>query len=104
VRLGRAPLGEREPAVVLGPLVRGGVDDQQQVGASGSGGGDGTALLPEVLADRDRHVDAAHRDDGEAGARDEVAGLVEHPVVGQVVLGVARGDGALVEDGGGVLR
>ena len=87
-----------EPRVVLVPLVRRAVDDEQQLGTGLAGQGDGAALLPEVLADGDGHVDAADPDHGEVGAGREDPVLVEDAVVGQVVLGVAGHDPAPVQD------
>ncbi len=65
---------------------------------------DRPAVLPEVLTDREGDVDPANPDDDGHLARHEVAKLVEDPVVGQVVLGIASDDRALVQDRNGVLR
>ena len=59
-------------------------------------------VLPDVLADRDRDVDAADLHDLGLVARHEVAELVEDAVVRQVVLVVPRDDAAAVDDGRGV--
>ena len=86
-----------QPGLVLAPLVRGGVRDHQQPRAGLPGHRDRAAVLPQVLADGDGHV---HRVPAAVGYRDadhrqpvpghEIAVLVEHPVVRQVMLG--RGD------------
>src|SRR5690606_7921804 len=73
--------------VVLVALVRGGVQGEQQPGPGGAGDADGPAVLPEVLADDGGDVDAVDADDGEPVAAHEDAVLVEHAVVGEVVLG-----------------
>ena len=88
--LARPPRAQLEAHVVLVALVRRPVDDHEQSGAGVAHLGDRPAVLPEVLADGERDVDAVDADHGRARARDEVAELVEHAVVGQVVLGVAR--------------
>ena len=49
-----------QPDVVLVALVRRGVDREQQPGPGGAGGRHPAAVLPQVLADRQRHVDAVH--------------------------------------------
>src|SRR5205823_12298993 len=54
------------------------------------------ALLPDVLANGQRDVDASVADDGEPVAAHEVACLVEHAEVRQVMLEV-RGDDASTE-------
>ena len=61
----------------------------EQLGAGGPGQRDGPALLPQVLADRDRDVDSVQPHHGQVAARDEDPELVEDAVVRQVVLGVA---------------
>ena len=70
----------------------------------GPGGRHPAALLPEVLADRERDVDAVDTDDGHRVTRHEVAELVEDAVVGQMVLGEVQRDRAAVQYGAGVLR
>ncbi len=102
--LGGPAAHQLEPGVVLLPLVGRAVDDEQELGAGVAGLGDRSALLPEVLADGDGHVDPAHPDHGErlAGREDPV--LVEDAVVRQVVLGVAAHDAAVVDDRRAVLR
>ena len=92
------PLAEVEPGVVLAPLVRRRVGHDQQAGARLAGHRDRAAVLPEVLADRDRHVHrilAGQRqpEDRHAVAGDEDPVLVEDAIVRQVMLG--RGDGDL---------
>lgn len=62
------------------------------------------AVLPQVLADGERHIHPVHPYDGQRVAGDEVAELVEDAVVGQVVLGEGQRDPAPVQHGGGVLR
>ena len=95
-------LAQREADVVLVALVGGGVEHGEDGTARLAGPGDGAAVLPQVLADRDRHVDAVDGDDERGVAGHEVAGLVEDPVVGQVVLDVAGDDLAVADDRGGV--
>ena len=86
------PLADQvQPGVVLVPLVRRGVDREQQPGPGGAGGRHAAAVLPEVLADRERHIDTVDPHDGHRVARHEVPELVEDAVVGQVVLGEASG-------------
>src|SRR5690606_4147834 len=58
---------------------------------------DGPAVLPEVLADDGGDVDAVHADDGQPVAAHEDAVLVEHAVVGEVVLGRPHQDLAAVQ-------
>lgn len=55
------------------------------------------AVLPEVLADGEGHVDAVHAHDRHGVAGHEVAELVEDAVVRQVVLGVGQDDLAAVQ-------
>ncbi|MGX1121004.1 hypothetical protein RKD37_006367 [Streptomyces ambofaciens] len=95
---------QRQPGVVLVPLVRGGVDGEQQSGVRRAGGGHPAAVLPQVLADGQRHVHAAHPHDGQGVAGHEVAELVEDAVVRQVVLGEAQRHLAAVQHGSRVLR
>ena len=64
---------------------------------AGAGHRERPALLPQVLADRQCDVDAVVPDDGQRGAGDEVAALVEDAVVRQVVLEVAGHDLAVVQ-------
>ena len=104
LRLGGPPADQRQPQVVLGPLVRRGVGGADEVDAHLPGDAARTALDPEVLADGQRDVDAVQPDDRQLGARHEVPGLVEDAVVGQVPLVVAGDDLAAVEQGGGVAR
>ena len=89
--------------VVLVLLVGGPVDHQEQLSPGLAGLGDGAALLPEVLTDRDGHVHVADPDDGEVLAGGEDPELVEDAVVGQVMLGIARLHLALVQHRGAVL-
>ena len=100
VRLGGAPAQQRQAHVVLVPLVRRPVDVHDEADTDPSGDRERAAVLPQVLADRQRDVDAAVPDDHEPVAGDEVAPLVEHAVVGQVVLEVARDDLAAVQERG----
>ena len=94
--LPRPPLHQVEPHVVLAALVRRRVRHHEQRGARVPRHRHRAAVLPQVLADRDRDVDglaglrhrqAEHR---QRAARHEVPELVEDAVVRQVVLG--RGD------------
>ncbi len=106
---GRAPLAQRQPRVVLVPLVRRRVRHHQQARAGGPGDCDRPAVLPQVLADRDRDVDRLaalgrqpeHR---QRVAGQEVAELVEDAVVGQVVFGRRDRDVAAVQHRGRVQR
>ncbi len=78
--------------------------ETQQPGPGGAGGGDAAAVLPEVLADGERDVDAVHADHRHRVARHEVPELVEDAVVGEVVLGERQHHLAAVQHRGGVLR
>lgn len=99
------PLADQfQPGVVLVPLVRRGVDRQQQPGPGGARGRDAAAVLPQVLADREGDVDAVHPYDRHRVARHEVPELVEDAVVRQVVLGEVQRDPAAVQHRGGVAR
>ncbi len=93
-----------QPGVVLVPLVRRAVDDQQQAGPGLAGGGHPAAVLPDVLADRQRDVHPVHPHHRQLVAGDEPAVLVEHAVVRQVVLGEPGGDLAPEQHRGAVLR
>ena len=101
-RLARTPLQQRQPDVVLRPLVRRAVDVEDQSDAGVAGYRERAAVLPDVLADRQGQVDPsiAHHDEPIAGH--EVAGFIEHPVVGQVVLVVGRHNPAIEQEGGRV--
>ncbi len=70
-----------QPGVVLVPLVRRAVDHQQQAGLGLAGGGHPAAVLPDVLADRQRDVHPVHPHHRQLVAGDEPAVLVEHAVV-----------------------
>ena len=102
--LHRPPRGQGEPGVVLVHLVGRAVDHDEQPGPDLAHLGHGATVLPEVLADGQRDVDPGDPHDAGIGARDEVAELVEHPVVGQVVLAVPGDDAAPVQHGSGVDR
>ncbi len=101
--LGGPASAELEAYVVLVGLVRRtvGHDEQRCVGSLGRGG---RAVAPEVLADRERDVDAADLHDVDRVAGDEVADLVADAVVPQVVLGLAGDDRAAVDHRDVVLR
>ncbi len=101
-RLRGPPHAQVAPHVVLLPLVRRGVRHHQQTRAGRSGDRHRAALLPQVLADRDGHVDAVQAEDRQPVTAHEVAVFVEDAVVGQVVLGRAGHHPALVEHRGGV--
>ena len=96
-------LAQLEAGVALLPLVGRTVDDEQQPGTRRGGGG-GRSVAPDVLADRERHVDASDAHDVDGVTRDEVADLVAHAVVPQVVLGLADRDATAVQHRDGVLR
>ena len=49
---------------------------------------DRATVLPEVFTYGEGDIDSAHANDGEVVAGNEIAELVEHSIVGQVVLGV----------------
>ena len=102
--LGGAAAHQRQPEVVLGPLVRRGVGGDDQVDAGLPGDPARAALDPEVLADGQRDVDPVQPDDRQLGAGHEVAGLVEDAVVGQVPLVVAGHHLAAVQQRRGVAR
>ncbi|CAM5410741.1 hypothetical protein SROCM77S_02675 [Streptomyces rochei] len=93
-----------QPGVVLVPLVRRGVDRQQQPGPRRACRRHPAAVLPQVLADGQRHVHPAHPHHRHGVAGHEVAELVEDAVVRQVVLGEAQGHLAAVQHGHRVLR
>ena len=86
------------------PLVRRAVDVDDQRHARLPGHGERSAVLPEVLADRQPDVGAEqpHRDELVAGL--EVPLFVEYAVVGQVVLEVGRGHLPVDQQRGGVAR
>ncbi len=92
-------LAEGEAHVVLVSLVGRGVQHGEHGRARLAGPGDGAAVLPQVLADGDGHIDAVDGHDERGVAGHEVAGLVEHAVVGEVVLDVAGEDLAVADDG-----
>ncbi len=92
-----------EPHVVLVALVGRAVRDDEQA-RLGSVGRLGGTVLPQVLADRDRDVDAADLHDVDRVAGHEVADLVADAVVPQVVLGLSYDDTAVVQHRHGVLR
>ena len=102
--LGGPATQQRQPDVVLVPLVRRTVDVEDEPDPDPSGDRERTAVLPQVLADGQRDIDAAMSDDHELGARDEVAPLVEHPVVGQVMLEVAGHHLAAVQERSRIAR
>ena len=102
--LGRPPRRQRQPHVVLVPLVRRAVDAADQPDLGPGGDRERAAVLPEVLADGQGDVDAADPGDHEPVAGHEVARLVEDAVVGQVVLEVGGRDLAAVQHGAGVAR
>ena len=100
----RPPHHEREAHAGLVPLERGAVDHEQHADVGSEHPLDRTAVAPEVLADDDRDVHAADAQHQELIAGDEDPELVEHGVVRQVVLRVARDDGAPVQHARAVLR
>ena len=85
---------KRQSDVVLVQLVRRPVDVHDQAHPRARGRGEGSARLPQVLADGQRDVDAVPVDresyDLQRVAGNEVPVLVEDAVVGQVVLEVRR--------------
>ena len=100
----RATAHQLEAGVVLVPLVRRTVDAPAAARRRPRAAiDDRPALLPDVLADGQGHVDATDADHGQVVPGREYAVLVEDAVVGQVVLRVARDDAAAVQDGGAVL-
>ena len=92
-----------EPSIVLGRLVRRTIDDDQQPGLRGPCCL-GRPVLPDVLADGQRDVDATDLDHLRLVAGHEVAELVEDAVVRQVVLVVPRDDPSARQNGGSVRR
>ena len=108
-RLPGPALAQLQPVVVLALLVGRGVGHHQQPGPGPGADRHRAAVLPQVLADGDGHVHRLAARGGQPEHRHRVAGhevaeLVEHAVVGQVVLG--RGDRhlAAVQQRRGVLR
>ncbi len=93
-----------QPGVVLVDLVGRAVDDHEQARTHVTHLRDRAALLPEVLADGQGDVDAVQPDDAGFTAGHEVAELVEHAVVRQMVLRVAGHDLPAVQDRGRVDR
>ena len=82
-----------------------GVDVDDQFGAGGGLGGDGTLRVPRVLADRYADADPADAEQlGGAGPRSEVALLVEDGVVGQFLLVVDATNFAAGADGRRVVQ
>src|SRR5690606_22247518 len=98
------PGAQPEARVAFAALVWGAVDDDEQPGFGFADRGDGSAVLPQVFADDEGDVDAVEADDGQRGAGHEVAGFVEHPVVGQVVFGGGEDRLPLVEERDRVVR
>ena len=74
--------------VILVPLVRAGVDHCQQARTSLGSRGHWPAVLPKVFTDGKGNIDSADTHHVEFVARLEIAELVEHPVVGQVMFRV----------------
>ena len=97
-----APLAELQARVVLVALVRRAVDDDEQSAPACLG--DRTPLLPQVLADRERDVHATDVEHAGLLTRDEVAELVEDPVVGQMVLVIAGHDATVLQHRRGIDR
>ena len=82
--------------MLLAALERRAVDrDQHLRPALGEGFRD--FRKPPILADHQAEAEAAERHRAGGGAGVEDALLVEHAVIGQLVLGAARGDAAIVE-------
>ena len=103
-RLGGSSPAQVETGVVLVAFVRRTVDNDEQAGTRCPGGGDGSALLPQVFADRQRDVDPVQPDDAQVVARDEVPELVEDSVVRQMVLRLGGDNPSSMQEGNGVLR
>ncbi len=80
------------PRVPLGAFVGRAVDADNQVRALGRQGVGRSGALPDVLADHDAEVDPVEAHHRQSAAWEEVPELVEHAVVGQVVLRVAGHD------------
>jgi hypothetical protein len=87
----------------LTDVIRGGRDVDQQRGPGQRLVGGRWPRLPDVLADRQSDQGVAELDQRAAGARLEVALLVEDAVVGQKHLAVDRLDRAAGEHGAGVV-
>lgn len=86
LHLGGAALRQFETNVGLALLVRGAVDRDERVDVASREFGDGTAILPDVLADGDAETRAVHVEHDGAFAGLEDAELVEHAVVRQEML------------------
>ncbi len=101
----RGPAGDQLAAdVVLLAFVGRAVEHQQQFGPRRAGQRDRAALLPQVLADGDRDVDATHPHHSQVAPGHEDPELVEDAVVGQVVLGIAGHHLTAHQHRGAVLR
>ena len=105
VAVGR-PRGEHPLAVGgLASVVRRGVDVDGELGTAVGLHGERSIGAPDVLADADADVDATDHEQLERiglVAGSEVAGLVEHRVVGQQTLAVGAEHAAVGAHGGGV--
>ncbi len=92
------PTGDQRRAhVILGALVRRTIEANHEVYAHFAQRRHRAAVLPDVLADDHAHVHAVQPHDRQGGAGREVARLVEHAVVRQLVFVVGRDDLAAVE-------
>ncbi|MNF62977.1 hypothetical protein D3C84_446640 [compost metagenome] len=85
------------------PVIGGGVDTQQQLGA-GRLGRQGRARLPQIFTDEQPQFVLSESHDAGFSACGEVALLVKHPVVGQILLEVTRHQLAPLIEGGRVIE
>jgi hypothetical protein len=96
----RRPGGDHPLALVsLAGVVRRGVDRHHQLGAGQGLPRGGPGRIPDVLADVDGEGGLAQLEHRRLGAGLEVAVLVEHAVVRQVLLVVDPAQRAVVQDG-----
>ena len=102
VAFSRAVAAKVQAHVVLIAFIRRAVDHDQKPAPARLR--DRAAVLPQVLADRQRNVDAANPQHAGLLARHEVTELVEDAVVGQMVLAVASDELPAMQDARSVDR
>ncbi|MNC06351.1 hypothetical protein D3C75_538600 [compost metagenome] len=90
-----------DPGFLL--IIRGGIDGEQQLG-TGRLCRECRARLPQIFADKQPQLVATERHHAGIAGRGEVTLLVEHPVVGQILLEVAGDELALLIEGSCVVE